>query len=209
MLRGAAGLATLYSMGESKVFSHGYTLSLCLGLLMMAACSSGSNPRSGVGGFGGGAGVGGGAGGSGGVSRTLPLPFGRSLCSRRVPRRTWRLRQRRRLRRRHLLLRSRLLVGAHRLADLHRLRQRPTGRCERALSWRHHHRALSSRCSMRMDRASARRSLPRSCSGADDPLGCRPSVRLGRRERDRHRDVQRPRRRFAGRRGHGSGLVSA
>jgi len=63
-------------MGESKVFSHGSTLSLCLGLLMMAACSSGSNPRSGVGGFGGGAGVGGGAGGSGGVSRPCPCPSG-------------------------------------------------------------------------------------------------------------------------------------
>ena len=76
MLHGAAGLATLYSMGESRVFWRGYTPSLCLGLLLMAACSSGSNPRSGVGGFGGGAGVGGGAGGSGGVSRPCPCPSG-------------------------------------------------------------------------------------------------------------------------------------
>ena len=63
-------------MGESRLLWHGCTLSLCLGLVWMGACSSGSSPRSGVGGFGGGAGVGGGAGGSGGVAKPCPCPSG-------------------------------------------------------------------------------------------------------------------------------------
>lgn len=61
-------------MGESRISSRGYPLSLCLGLMLMAACSSGSD--SGPRGGGGSGGVGGDGGTGGDTSSSCPCPSG-------------------------------------------------------------------------------------------------------------------------------------